>query len=339
MQQYKSKAKPFAISMLLAIVMLIPAKAAEVTAVVPIGHTVGIKMSAEGVLVVRLNEIQTPEGPVCPARDAGIEEGDMIVKINGEHIDSNDSLQKHIALSGENPVTLEVERDGGAETLTATPKADEKGVYRIGVLVRDSMAGIGTLTYVDPETGAYGSLGHGICDSETGVLMPLKEGSLLYSVVGSIQRGKAGEPGSLQGEFDTGRALGAVNENTESGIFGTMTDSSLYSSLETVPVAESDEIKTGGAEILTNIEGDKVERCKVEIIKMYPDDDEYGRGMMIKVTDKKLIDKTGGIVQGMSGSPILQNGKLVGAVTHVLVNDPTCGYAICIQKMLEEMTN
>jgi len=326
--------------MLLAVIMLFPARAAEITAVIPIGHTVGIKMSAEGVLVVRLNEVKAADGPsVCPAREAGVEEGDLIVSINGEQIDSNDALQKQIALSAGKTAELEVEREGGRKTLTVTPCEDEKGVYRIGVLARDSMAGIGTLTYVDPETGAYGSLGHGICDSETGVLMPLKDGSLLYSVVGSVQRGKEGEPGALQGEFDGERPLGSVQENTKSGIFGTMTDSSLYSSLETVPVAEPDELQTGPAEILTNIDGDKVERCKVNIIKIYPEDDEYGRGMMLKVTDKKLLDKTGGIVQGMSGSPVLQNGKIVGAVTHVLVSDPACGYAICIQKMLEEMTN
>ncbi len=339
MQQSKSKAKRFAISVLLAVFMLFPAGAAEAAGVIPIGHTVGIKLSAEGVLVVRLNMLQTDEGPRCPEEEAGVEEGDLIVNIDGEEIDSNDKLQERIALSEGGGVTLEVERDGGKKTLSVTPVKDDKGEYRIGVLARDSMAGIGTLTYVDPETGEYGSLGHGICDSETGVLMPLKDGSLLYSVVGSVKKGKEGEPGALQGEFDTGHELGTVDENTGIGIFGTITDSSVYSGLETVPVAETDEIKTGEAEILTNIEGDKVERCKVEIVKLYPEDDEYGRGMMLKVTDKRLIEKTGGIVQGMSGSPVLQNGKLVGAVTHVLVNDPTCGYAVCIQKMLEAMEN
>ncbi len=339
MQQNKSKAKRFAISVLLAVFMLFSAGAAETTSVIPIGHTVGIKLSAEGVLVVRLNKIQTEDGSACPAEDAGVREGDLIVKINGEETDSNDELQEQIASSEGGEVTLEVERDGGTKTLSVSPVKDDKGEYRIGVLVRDSMAGIGTLTYVDPETGEYGSLGHGICDSETGVLMPLKDGSLLYSVVGSVQKGKEGEPGALQGEFDPSHELGIVTENTGSGIFGTMTESSMYSSLESVPIAESDEIKTGEAEIITNVEGDKVERFGVEIVKLYPEDDEYGRGMMLKVTDKRLLEKTGGIVQGMSGSPVLQDGKLVGAVTHVLVNDPSCGYAICVQKMLEEMEN
>ncbi len=336
---HQSKAKKIAISLLLTLAMLVSAQAAEISSLIPIGHTVGIKMSAEGVLVVQLSDVQTGDGTACPARDAGIAEGDMIVSVNGASISSNDDLQKQIALSGGQPVELEVVRDGASQTITATPCADEDGVYRIGVLARDSMAGIGTLTYVDPETGAYGSLGHGICDSETGVLMPLKEGSLIYSIVGSVQRGEVGEPGALQGEFTTDGTLGTVEENTESGIFGTMTDSSLYASLESVPVASEDEIQVGDAEILTNVEGDVVEKYSVQVIKVYPADDKYGRGMMLRVTDPELLEKTGGIVQGMSGSPVLQNGKIIGAVTHVLVNDPTCGYAINIERMLEEMTN
>ncbi len=336
---HQSKAKKIAISLLLTLAMLVSAQAAEISSLIPIGHTVGIQMSAEGVLVVQLDDVQTADGAACPAREAGIAEGDLIVSVNGALVSSNDDLQKQIALSGGQPVELELVRDGEHQTVTAAPCADEDGVYRIGILARDSMAGIGTLTYVDPETGEYGSLGHGICDSETGVLMPLKDGSLIYSVVGSVQRGEAGEPGALQGEFQTGSTVGTVEENTGSGIFGTMTDSSLYTSLESVLVASDDEIQTGDAEILSNVEGDAVEKYSVQVVKVYPADDEYGRGMMLRVTDQELLDKTGGIVQGMSGSPVLQNGKIIGAVTHVLVNDPTCGYAISIGRMLEEMTN
>ena len=335
----KSNAKKIAVSWLLAFVMLVSAGAAEISSLIPIGHTVGIQMSAEGVLVVHLSPVETPDGEAWPAKDAGICEGDTIIRAGGTEVGSNDDLQKQIALSGGHPVEIGLVRDDKEMTVTAQPCADEDGVYRIGILARDSIAGIGTLTYIDPETGAYGSLGHGICDSETGVLMPLKEGSLIYSVVGSVQRGEAGEPGALQGEFTADTALGTVEENTGSGIFGTVTDSSLYDALEPVPVADADEIHTGGAEILANVEGDTVERYAVEVVKVYPADDEYGRGMMIRVADDNLIGKTGGIVQGMSGSPVLQDGKLIGAVTHVLVDDPTCGYAISIERMLEEMTN
>ena len=212
-------------------------------------------------------------------------------------------------------------------------------MYRLGVIVRDGMAGIGTLTYVDPETGSYGALGHGVCDSDTGVLLPLGEGTLLHSLVGAVQRGQSGRPGALQGEFPAGSAVGTVDENTESGIFGTVTDASVYQPLDAVPVADAADIHTGAAEILSNVEGDTVQSYSVEVIKVYPADDAYGRSMMLRVTDPDLLDKTGGIVQGMSGSPVLQDGKLIGAVTHVLVDDPTCGYAISIERMLEEMTN
>lgn len=337
MQQ--KNAKKIAVSLILTFAMLVSAQAAEISSLIPIGHTVGIQMSAEGVLVVRLDDVQTENGAICPARDAGVQEGDLIVGVNGEQISANDDLQKQIALSGGQPVELTLESDGSSRTVTVTPCADSDGVYRIGVLARDGMAGIGTLTYVDPETGAYGSLGHGICDSETGVLIPLRDGSLVQSSVGSVQRGQVGEPGALQGEFASDSEIGTVDENTESGIFGTLTDSSIYDSLESVPVGSADEIEVGDAEILTNVEGDTVKKYSVQVEKIYPEDDEYGRGMMLRVTDPELLEKTGGIVQGMSGSPVLQNGKLIGAVTHVLVNDPTCGYAIGIERMIEEMEN
>ena len=328
-------AKKSLISLLLALSMVVFAQAAEATSLIPIGHTVGIQMSAEGVLVVRLDDVQTAQGAACPARDAGVREGDLIVAVGGAEIDANDDLQKQIALSAGHALELTLQNGEETRTVTVTPCQDTEGAYRIGVLARDGMAGIGTLTYVDPETGEYGSLGHGICDSETGVLLPLGDGSLIRSSVSSVQRGEAGEPGALQGEFSADGTVGTVEDNTQSGIFGTLTDASVYDGLEAVPVATADEIHTGAAEILSNVEGDTVQRYSVQIAKVYPADDEYGRGMLLRVTDEALLEKTGGIVQGMSGSPILQDGKLIGAVTHVLVNDPTQGYGICIERMLE----
>lgn len=333
MQQKRAKKR--VISLLLVLSMVAFAQAAEVSSLIPIGHTVGIQMSAEGVLVVRLDDVQTAQGAVCPARDAGVREGDLIVGVGGAEIDAHDDLQKQVALSAGQPLELTLQSGDSTRTVTVTPCEDTEGAYRIGVLARDGMAGIGTLTYVDPETGEYGSLGHGICDSETGVLLPLRDGALIRSSVSSVQRGEAGEPGALQGEFSADGTVGTVEDNTDSGIFGTLTDASVYDSLEAVPVATADEIHTGEAEILSNIEGDTVQRYSVQIAKVYPEDDEYGRGMLLHVTDEGLIEKTGGIVQGMSGSPILQDGKLIGAVTHVLVNDPTQGYGICIERMLE----
>ncbi len=337
MQQ--SNAKKFAISLLLTLALIVPAQAAEIGSLIPIGHTVGIQLHAAGVLVTGVDAVQTPEGEACPAQDAGITEGDLIVRVNGTAVDTGDALQKQVALSAGQPLTIELTRDGESRTVTVSPCRDADGVYRLGVIVRDGMAGIGTLTYVDPETGSYGALGHGVCDSDTGVLLPLGEGTLLHSLVGAVQRGQSGRPGALQGEFPAGSAVGTVDENTENGIFGTVTDASVYQPLDAVPVADAADIRTGAAEILSNVEGDTVQSYSVEVVKVYPADDAYGRSMMLRVTDPDLLDKTGGIVQGMSGSPVLQDGRLIGAVTHVLVDDPTCGYAISIERMLEEMTN
>ena len=221
-------------------------------------------------------------------------------------------------------------------TLSVSPEQNEKGAYCIGAWIRDSMAGIGTLTFADPQTGVFGSLGHGICDAETGVLLPLSEGDLIYSTVETVTRGKSGAPGALQGDFSDARPIGTVTKNTVHGIFGTLSDLSLLSGQDALPVAARDEIRTGDAEIIANIDGDKVQRYSVQIVRLYPENDEYGRGMMLRVTDETLLAQTGGILQGMSGSPVVQNGRLIGAVTHVLVDDPASGYAICIDDMLRE---
>lgn len=302
---------------------------AQSDTLIPIGHTVGIELSTAGVIVTRLSEVPTAQGAQMPARQAGVEQGDLIVQADGEDVTSNEALQKKVALSGGNPIALTVERKGERLTLKVTPVLDSRDVYRIGVLARDHMAGIGTLTYVDPETGQYGSLGHGVCDSETGVLVPLQQGRLMPSRVRTVQPGKSGEPGALQGSFSPENTVGTVEENTDSGIYGILTDAALYEGMTEIPVAQTNEVKLG----------DAVGQYDVQIVQLYPQDDEYGRGMMLRVTDEALLAQTGGIVQGMSGSPIVQDGKLIGAVTHVLVTDPTCGYGIHITRMLEEMEN
>lgn len=313
--------------------------AAGTEEVIPMGRTVGIRMTSDCVLVTRLTSVETIEGAVSPAETAGLREGDFIREIGGETISSNDALQKAVSLSGGQPLSVLCEQDGQLKELTVTPARDRDGVYRIGVIARDSIAGIGTVTYVDPKTGAYGSLGHGICDAETGVLIPLGSGGLMESSVESVQRGAAGDPGALQGEFSPEHEVGTVQENTETGIFGQFTDPAYYESLETMPVAHEDEVQLGKAEILSNVSGQEVGRYEVEIVKIFDEENAYGRSMMVRVTDDRLLAATGGIVQGMSGSPLIQDDKLVGAVTHVLVNDPTRGYAVMIDAMLEEMEN
>ena len=322
--------------MLLALGLLFPAQAAAVREVIPIGHTAGIRMKSEGVLVVRLDEVESADGKHCPAREVGLREGDIIVSADGQAVASNDALQTVLAAADGGAVTLGVRRGSETLSLKASPCTDRTGALRLGILARDSMAGIGTLTFADPETGVFGSLGHGVCDAETGVLLPLADGNLVRSTVESVTPGRAGSPGALQGDFSDAKVIGTVTKNTVRGIFGTLSERSLLSGESAVPVASRDEIQTGDAEILANTSGDEVQRYSVQIVRIYPENDEYGRGMMLRVTDKALLAQTGGILQGMSGSPVLQNGKLIGAVTHVLVDDPASGYAICIEDMLAE---
>ena len=211
---------------------------------------------------------------------------------------------------------------------------NSQGVYQLGVWLRDSMAGIGTLTFADPETGLFGTLGHGINDVDTAVLMPLQSGSIMPASVPDVKRGASGQPGELHGQFDLTQDLGTLYANTSQGIFGQLKQAETVAGLEPVPVASREQVKTGKATILSNIRGDEVEEFEVEITHVY-DQDEGARSLMLQVTDPDLLEATGGIVQGMSGSPILQDGKLVGAVTHVLVNDPTRGYGIFIENMLD----
>ena len=212
------------------------------------------------------------------------------------------------------------------------------GAYKLGAWIRDSMAGIGTVTFYCPDTGAFGALGHGINDVDTALLMPLESGSILPATVAGVEKGKAGDPGQLQGVFDTDSTLGLLHANTSGGVFGVMADSGW---VEGTPVAaaERSEVQPGKATILCNISGDRVEEYAIQISKVFPEREDDCRDYLIQVTDQRLLDATGGIVQGMSGSPILQNGKLVGAVTHVLVDDPTSGYGIYVGRMLQLCDN
>lgn len=302
---------------------------------IPVGRAAGIKLHADGVMIASVDPVTTAVGQVSPAEAAGLQPGDVILTVSGQPVDTNDGLQQQIADAGGKPLALHIRRDGKEQDVTVTPVQDTGGVYRIGVMIRDGMAGIGTITYVDPQTGAYGSLGHGICDGESGVLVPLAEGSLMEASVAGVQRGAAGAPGALQGEFNLQEDMGTVDKNTDTGIFGVLTDNSYYKDGKPLPVAQAGEVKAGPCEIWSNVEGETVAHYTAEIVKVYGPGGETDRSMVIHVTDDKLLEKTGGIVQGMSGSPVVQDGKLVGAVTHVLVNDPTRGYAVEIEKMLE----
>ena len=221
-------------------------------------------------------------------------------------------------------------------TLCVSPEQNETGTYSIGAWIRDSMAGIGTMTFYDPELGAFGALGHGITDADTALLMPFSSGSILPSTVKAVKKGSVGEAGELRGDFDLSGDIGELYANTSSGIFGTVAASELVEQMgDAIPVADSNQVHPGDATILSNVQGDAVKEYQIEILKVV-DHAADGRDLVISVTDPELLALTGGIVQGMSGSPILQDGTFVGAVTHVLLNDPTKGYGIFLENMLED---
>ena len=291
---------------------------------IPVGHTVGVKLFSRGVLVVKQPESDTP------AAECGLQTGDVILQCAGVTVTSTEQFQSLLQRSGGTATSLQVRRSGDSVSLTVEPEANDRGVYCIGAWIRDSMAGIGTMTYYDPETGAFGALGHGITDVDTAMLMPFANGAVLPSTVKAVRKGAAGSAGELRGDFDLTCDLGDLYANTRCGIFGTLDETASVPG-EAVPIGTP---KAGPAVIRSNVRGDEVEEFDIEIISV-PAMAADGRELVLCVKDPELIALTGGIVQGMSGSPILQNGKLVGAVTHVLLNDPCKGYGISIETMLK----
>lgn len=300
-----------------------------IQSLVPVGHTVGVKLFADGVMVVALSDGDTP------AKECGLRQGDIVLRFNGTDIASTEHLQMLLAENGEARSTMSVKRGSRLLTLPITPEKGEDGAYRLGAWIRDSMAGIGTITFYDPDSGVFGALGHGVTDIDTGQLMPLESGSVMDATVKAVKRGESGSPGELRGEFDLTRDSGRLFANTDCGLFGTIEGASnALTGQEAVPVARRDEVRTGKASILANCGGDEVREYGVEIERIYPGSTPT-RNLLVRVTDPELLAQTGGIVQGMSGSPILQDGKLVGAVTHVLINDAARGYGILIENMLD----
>lgn len=319
-----------------------PAQAAEaatvmgpaVKTVVPVGRAVGIKLFSDGVMVVGFSQVPAAEGSVTPAKTCGLKEGDVITHINTAEVDTIEEVRSCLEEIGGGKMSIRALRDGKAVQVTAQAvKCSTDGVYKLGAWLRDSMAGIGTVTWYAPETGAFGALGHGVNDVDTAQLMPLETGGVLTAHVDQVKKGRRGEPGELHGTFETDRDIGTLVANTGHGIFGTLEHFD-PTGLEPVEVAAKNQVRTGKAVIYSNISGDEVKAYEVEITKLFQGATD-GRDMMVRVTDPALLAATGGIVQGMSGSPILQDGQLVGAVTHVLIGDPTQGYGILAERMLK----
>lgn len=324
---------------------LLPVKTMEVNIVnriklYPGGHSIGVKLNTNGVLIVAISDIEAKDGKTyTPSKEAGIKIGDSIIEINNIKVKDSYHVIEILNNIGNNEVKLKIMRDNKEFTTTITPvQAKEDSSYRIGLWVRDKTAGIGTLTFYHPDTKKFAALGHGISDIDTGKLMNIRDGEILEATISSIEQGKKGHPGELRGMFfESQNLLGSIEKNTTFGIYGNMTakfKNPFFN--KPIPIALQHEIKEGKAYILSTIGGKEIKKFEVEIIKLESQLNIASKSMVIKVTDEELLSKTGGIVQGMSGSPIIQDNKIVGAITHVFVNDPTKGYGLYIEWMLEQ---
>ena len=313
-----------------AMLSAVPARAAAapVRELVPVGQPIGVKLFSDGVLVIGLSDGENA------AKQCGLKEGDIITAVGGESLDTIEQLRACLNANGAAEAALTVKRGSRTLTLKASPQRDESGEYRLGAWVRDSMAGIGTMTFYDPESGIFGALGHGVTDADTGKLLPLDHGSIMDASVKAVKRGERAAPGELKGDFDLTRDSGTLFANTESGIFGKLSvEDAEKLRTQALPIAGKSELKTGKAQILATVEGKETRAYDIEIEKIYSSSGST-RNFLLHVTDEALLAQTGGIVPGMSGSVVLKDGKIVGAVTHVLLDDPTRGYGIFIENML-----
>ena len=304
------------------------------TELIPVGRTVGIDIKCNGVMVVGIGEVATEKGSQSPGIQAGLLPGDVITRVGEKNIRSAAEFMEAVAAAGAEEVRLQVLRAGEGLSIAITPVQSLGGRFELGLWLREGMAGIGTVTFYDPENGIFGALGHGVSDVETGALVPLGEGFILSATVKAVRRGTAGAPGELQGEFDFSKTIGSLYANTATGIFGRAGEADDFGGREALPIGADSDLELGAAQILANVRGGETEAFDIEISRIFSGGDD--RNMMITVTDPALIDLTGGIVQGMSGSPIVQKGKIIGAVTHVLINNPEKGYGISIDSMLSQ---
>ena len=313
-----------AVVLILALFLIIPIEADAVRVLIPGGQLVGLELSNEAVTVAAFDD-----SCGAAAREAGLQIGDQILSVDGNAIASAEDVRQVLKTCGSR-VTLGILRGSKRMDIVLTPTATREG-KRLGIYLRQGIAGVGTVTFYDPDSHIFGTLGHGVNDNQ-GTLLHMTTGRACRASVASVKKGKCGDPGQLRGNADPDKLFGTITKNTAQGVFGT---SRRGITGEPLPVASFDSIHPGPATIRSTVSGDSVREYSVEILKIYPEDRSDCRNFLIQITDPALLKETGGIVQGMSGSPIIQDGKLVGAVTHVLVNDPTTGYGIFIENMLE----
>ena len=306
------------------------------TTVVPLGKAIGMKLYTEGVLVVGMSEIEGKK----PYENSGIETGDKIIEINNIEISNTDELIQCVNNSNGSNIEIKYINDKNEEEVAnILPAKTSNNEYKLGLWVRDAAAGVGTITFYEPSTGKFGALGHGINDVDTYELIDIANGELVNTNIIDIVKGERGSPGEIRGIIEGERTIGSISKNTSFGVYGNVLDTTKLSINKNseLEVANRSEIKTGKAQIMCELENGKVQNYEIEIQKIFLENNSDNKSMLIKVTDKELIEKTGGIIQGMSGAPIIQNGKFIGAVTHVLVNDPQMGYAVFGDLMIKQM--
>ena len=302
--------------------------------VIPLGNAIGLKLYTEGVLIVGMSEIEGKR----PYEFSGIKEGDRIISIDNKKIETTEDLIETVNTSKGKEVSIKYVRENSEEVTNITPVQTKQNEYKLGLWVRDAAAGVGTASFYIPSTGMFASLGHGITDIDTGDLITISNGELVSTNIVSIQKGEKGKPGEIKGSIEGSRKIGEVYKNSSFGIFGKVSNkNSLKVTESEMEILNRDEIKKGKAQIICELEDGKKEYYDIEIQRIYTANNKDNKSMLIKITDERLLEKTGGIIQGMSGSPIIQNGKFVGAVTHVLVNDPTTGYGVFADMMLKQM--
>lgn len=293
------------------------------------GENIGIEIKSDGILVVGSYLVDGKD----ISKESGIEAGDIILKINNKTTSTIDDMVKEISISNQDYVLVTYKRNKNIKQTNLTIVKDQNNIYKTGLYVKDSITGIGTLTFIDPETKLFGALGHEVADSTTGIMLEVKDGKIFSSTVTSIDRSDTGTPGSKNAKLNPNDNLGKIKENQNSGIFGTYTEKIYDKTL--FKVAKPNNIKRGEASILTVTKDNIIEEYKIEILKIDKNEDSL-KNILFEIKDKELLEKTGGVVQGMSGSPIIQGEYIIGAVTHVVVNHPDRGYGIFITTMLEE---
>lgn len=320
---------------------IFPVKKAKVTVtqrkyVVPGGSIFGIRLYTRGVMVIRIDEVTTSSGNVSPGRIAGLKEGDMIISVDGVFVNRNKELSAVFSSSNGKQLKMLIERNGQQKEIVFTPVLSDDSSYKGGLWIRDSTAGIGTVSWYDRTNGIFAGLGHAVCDVDTGEIMPLAGGDAVEATVTGCYKSKSGSAGELCGVFSSG-VIGELYINGNTGVYGIMDD--FDKTAKEIPVALKQEVKPGAAQIICTVDESGPQYYDIQIVRVLVSDSRNQRNMTIKVTDQRLIEKTGGIVQGMSGSPIIQDGMLAGAVTHVFIDNCTEGYGILAEDMLETAEN